>query len=1153
MNPYRYPYGYHPAPPPVDPGAPPPVDPGGVTPITTNQQGVAMMAPQGYISAAPSPAYPVYYGGAGVVPLGGSVPPVATVPSTWGMHYGPGMAGVEYPAVTAMPGAYPTAGPVTTRELTQFPSPGSESVSTTYMPYASRGEFVSLASGNFGSPYVVPSPTSPPSVTRMSVGSVPSSSSEGVCPSTSSVDSASAHRSSLEDQEVRNQLRQFRHMLEGLERRLDNRLRDSPQPRQPVVTPPGFAAFPLAEPHPSLLVEAPAVPLESTPESSVQPPAAFTMGQAREQRGTAASGLATTVTRSAPAVSTVAPVTPRVSTSVVLPSGTATVALPGRPQVPLGRGFLSASRMASAATQAPGRISVPRAPALTRTPSPASPSNPGAWQQVPYRNRAPAHSQQPRRIEAPSVHEHQLTLVPATRAEQRAESVSAPSAPPSSATTMKTKRRKPSQLARESRLRKCFNCGERGHLSLECARPCYKCNIAGHHSARCPYSVNRAPGRGAGSSSHSSAQSTPERPVRPTSGGNSSPAVTQAPTQGVLPSDTPAPHSSLGRGLLALSTFLPLPPAGRGAQLLAALHRNRSAAASETRQPAPSIPSKQQSARTATTAEVSAAPPSTATTLYGLSAASSRGQQQRAAGASTEASSASAAVPGPSSASTQEQPQASSNTALKVQLQLTPSQGQSLRGQATGQSASSSSGAQGASSSSSSTRAIPAINKVTASSKQQSTPSRRGKKSPRGKRSTRDRQPPPPPPSSESPFPYDGDAHGMWQILRWQKDLMLERGTVSKDELALNCQQRFIMRDLEAGQRTAELSEEQFREYISQLPPLASSKEELRTLLFSEDTIPMEVDSAVPATCTEHESSTPSERCVASPGETQARPQREMSPGRLSPVSPSEAALLSSSDEGSSSSTVVAASPLPQEPTDSSSTVSGITGFPHASGVSVGQSRCPIPRCAFVGGMEKMGLHALDDHLPWYVRPDLHCDQCQGLRFESDSQLMVHTQQEHGNVPAGRLREGADNLSACLIFLAMHLCDPASANLYGLLRYVQLHHADQTLDIPFLWGMSLSALDLVFLQSHQLPPLQLGSPLTALPSVACLLHWQVLLALASHLSMKERDALRCYLVTPPHHAAPSPGTNTGATSASAPAQRVQAARTAAAKAHQECQ
>ena len=55
MDPYRYPYGYHPA--------PPPVDPGGVTPITTNQQGVAMMAPQGYISAAPSPAYPVYYGG----------------------------------------------------------------------------------------------------------------------------------------------------------------------------------------------------------------------------------------------------------------------------------------------------------------------------------------------------------------------------------------------------------------------------------------------------------------------------------------------------------------------------------------------------------------------------------------------------------------------------------------------------------------------------------------------------------------------------------------------------------------------------------------------------------------------------------------------------------------------------------------------------------------------------------------------------------------------------------------------------------------------------------------------------------------------------------------------------------------------------------
>ena len=382
---------------------------------------------------------------------------------------------------------------------------------------------------------------------------------------------------------------------------------------------------------------------------------------------------------------------------------------------------------------------------------------------------------------------------------------------------------------------------------------------------------------------------------------------------------------------------------------------------------------------------------------------------------------------------------------------------------------------------------------------------------------------------------------------------MIEKGTFSKDDFALNCQQRFIMRDLIAGQRTADLTEEGFREYISQLPPLASSKEELRTLLFPEEATPMETDTAAPATSTEHESSTPSERCVASPVEPQAWPLGEMSPGRLSPVSPSEAALLSSSDEGSSSSTVVAASLPTQGPTDSSSTVGGITGFPHASGVSVGQSRCPVPGCAFVGGMEKMGCHALHDHLPWYVCPDLHCDQCQGLHFESDSQLMAHNQQEHGNVPAGRLRESADNLSACLIFLASHLCDHDTASLYGLLRYVQHHHADHTQDIPFLWGMSLSALDLVFLQSHQLPPLQLGCPLTALQSVACLLHWQVLLALAAHLSVKERDVLRRYLVSPRHYAAPSPGTSAGAASASAPAQRVQAAKTAAAKAHQECQ
>ena len=378
-NPYGYPYGYHPA--------PPPVDPGGVTQLLLTSREWQWW--RLIITSVPLPhPLTLYTTGGGAVPLGGSIPHVATVPSTWGMHYGPVMAGVEYPAVSAMPGAYPSARPVTARELTQFPSPGSESVWTTYMPYASRGEFVSLASGNFCSQYFVPAPTSPPSVTRMSLGSVPGSSSEGVCPSTSSGDSASAHGSSLEDQEVRDQLHQFRHMLERLEHRLDNRLRDLPQLRQPVATPPGFAALPLAESHPSLVVEASAAPHEPPPESSVQPLAPFTMGQAREQLMAAAGGPATTVTRSAPAVSTVAPVAPRVSTSVVLPSGTVTVALPGRPQVPLGRGFLSASRMASVATQAPGRISMPRAPPPPRTPSPAPPGNLDAWQQVPYRNRA---------------------------------------------------------------------------------------------------------------------------------------------------------------------------------------------------------------------------------------------------------------------------------------------------------------------------------------------------------------------------------------------------------------------------------------------------------------------------------------------------------------------------------------------------------------------------------------------------------------------------------------------------------------------------------------------------------------------------------------------------------------------------------------------
>ena len=194
-----------------------------------------------------------------------------------------------------------------------------------------------------------------------------------------------------------------------------------------------------------------------------------------------------------------------------------------------------------------------------------------------------------------------------------------------------------------------------------------------------------------------------------------------------------------------------------------------------------------------------------------------------------------------------------------------------MRGEATGQSASSSSGAQGASTSSSSTRAPSAVNKVTVSARQQPTTSRHGKKSQRGKRSTRGPLPPLPPPPCGPPFPYDGDAHGMWQTLHWQKDLMIEKGSFTKDDLALNCQQRFIMRDLIARQRTAELTEAGFREYVSKLPPLASSKEELRTLLFPEGATPMETDTAAPSTSTEHESSTPSERCVASPVEPEAR------------------------------------------------------------------------------------------------------------------------------------------------------------------------------------------------------------------------------------------------------------------------------------------
>ena len=114
MNPYGYLYGYHPA--------PLPVDPGGSILLTTNPQGVAMMAPHGYISAAPTPTYPVYNQGVGTVPLGGSISHIAAVPSAWGMQYSQGMAGVEYLTVSTTSGAHPLAMPVTLRKLKQLPS-----------------------------------------------------------------------------------------------------------------------------------------------------------------------------------------------------------------------------------------------------------------------------------------------------------------------------------------------------------------------------------------------------------------------------------------------------------------------------------------------------------------------------------------------------------------------------------------------------------------------------------------------------------------------------------------------------------------------------------------------------------------------------------------------------------------------------------------------------------------------------------------------------------------------------------------------------------------------------------------------------------------------------------------------------------------------
>ena len=137
------------------------------------------------------------------------------------------------------------------------------------------GVSLSRESGNFDSPYIMLRPTFSPALTCMSVETLPGSFSEGICPSTSSLDSVTDHRDSLDNQEVHDQLCQFRHILEGLEHRLDQDNHDLPWPRQPVAAPPGFTTLPLAEYRRSSAVQATVASPAPLWESSLQPPVPF--------------------------------------------------------------------------------------------------------------------------------------------------------------------------------------------------------------------------------------------------------------------------------------------------------------------------------------------------------------------------------------------------------------------------------------------------------------------------------------------------------------------------------------------------------------------------------------------------------------------------------------------------------------------------------------------------------------------------------------------------------------------------------------------------------------------------------------------------------------------------------------------------------------
>ena len=168
--------------------------------------------------------------------------------------------------------------------------------------------------------------------------------------------------------------------------------------------------------------------------------------------------------------------------------------------------------------------------------------------------------------------------------------------------------------------------------------------------------------------------------------------------------------------------------------------------------------------------------------------------------------------------------------------------------------------------------------------------------------------------------------------------------------------------------------------------------------------------------------------------------------------------------------------------------------------------KCPYPSCRFERQgkkRSKMVDHALSSHLPWYVRGDLTCLQCR-VPFVSAPQLERHLQDAHGGRSEEHVQEYMDLMEDLLLFLARHLSrwNPTLERL--LLRARRLQRSG-AISIPL--NCSSNLLWVRSLERFGLPVLEVFS-MESLNSIACLLHWRVLLALGACLPGKLKAEFR---------------------------------------------